>query len=154
MAYDFEAIGELFAAEAVWIGDGRTRTRLAGVEIEVDNPLEVSPLESSGRVTWPEQVFPAALAACMITTLTSINKKMRVPIEGLRVRVKPILGLDEDGGFKFERMIITVTIRVGREHHAKAERLVQLAHKYCLISKAIKGNVEEEIRTVFEPTTS
>ncbi len=150
MSWDFEAIGEFFAVEIEWIGDGRTRATVAGTQLEIDNPLSVSPLERPEKVTWPEQLFPTALGACIITTLTTINDKLKVPIESLRVRVKPILALDTDGGFKFEKMKITVSLRVPKGMEKKAERLVDLSHKYCLLSKAIKGNVEEEIKAEIE----
>ncbi len=144
---DFESVGELLAARSEWIGDGRTRTKINIGEIEVDNPLSVPPINPPPSVTWPEQLFPAALAACFITTMTSINEKMKLNLKSLAVTVKPILNFDKDGGFKFERMDITIEMTVSKGERKKAERLADLTHKYCLISKAIKGNVEEVIKT-------
>ena len=144
---DFEVLGDLLAAESRWIGDGRTRTKIHDMELEVDNPLSVTPIDPPPNVTWPEQLLPASLAVCFITTMTTINEKMGLHLTSLRVVVKPILGIDEDGGFKFERMKVTIEMAVSNGEKEKAERLADLAHKYCLISKAIKGNVDEVIET-------
>ncbi len=143
---DFEAVAELFAATVEWIGDGRTRTKLGGCTLEIDNPLAVPPVNPPEGVTWPEQVFPAALAACWITTLTSIAERMGAQLESLRVTVKPLLALDDDGGFRFDEMRVYLEIGLKGDNPERiAARLVELTHKYCLISKAIKGNVRETI---------
>ncbi len=42
-------------------------------------------------------------------------------------------------------MLITVELSLPKEEVKKAERLVGLTHSYCLVSKALKGNVEEVI---------
>ena len=144
---DFQAAAELLSATSEWIGDGRTRTRIGGMEIEVDNPLAVSPVGAPGNVTWPEQLLPAALAACFITTMSSISERLRMHPKGIRVTVKPLLARDSDGGFKFEKMLITVELSLPKDEVKKAERLVELTHSYCLVSKALKGNVEEVIET-------
>ncbi|EDY34432.1 OsmC-like protein [Aciduliprofundum boonei T469] len=142
---DFEALGDLLAAESVWIGDGRTKTKIHDLELEVDNPLSVSPINPPPHVTWPEQLLPAALAVCFITTMTAINEKIGVHINELRVIVRPILGIDTDRGFKFDKMKLNVKLSIARGEKSKAEKLVEITHKYCLVSKAIKGNVEEII---------
>jgi len=143
---DFDAVGELLAAESEWLGDGRTRVRIRDLHIEVDNPLSVPPFNAPPGVTWPEQVFPAALAACWITTMAEIAERMKVKMRSLHVRVKPILAIDEEeGGFKFERFIVNINLHLEEADEKRASRLIELAHKYCLISKAIKGNVEEVV---------
>jgi peroxiredoxin-like protein len=144
---DFEMVAELLAAKARWIGDGRTRTKINIGEIEVDNPLTVPPIDPPPNVTWPEQLFPAALAACYITTMTTINEKMKINMKELSVTVKPLLAFDKDGGFKFEKMYVTVEMTIAKGQRKKAERLVELTKKYCLISKAIKNNVEEVVES-------
>ncbi|NJF25882.1 OsmC family protein [Thermococcus sp. Bubb.Bath] len=144
---DFKAAAELLAATSTWIGDGRTKTRLSKTELEVDNPLSVPPMNPEDNMTWPEQLLPASLAACFITTMTSISERMRVNLKSLQVTVKPLLAKDSDGGFKFDKMFITIELSVPQEDRPKVKRLVELTHRYCLISKAIKGNVKEVIET-------
>uniref|UniRef100_UPI002609257C OsmC family protein n=1 Tax=Thermococcus sp. TaxID=35749 RepID=UPI002609257C len=109
--------------------------------------LSVPPMGAPENVTWPEQLLPAALAACFITTMTSISERLRVHPKGIRVTVKPLLARDSDGGFKFEKMLITIELSLPKEEAVKAGRLVDLTHSYCLISKALKDNVEEIIET-------
>jgi organic hydroperoxide reductase OsmC/OhrA len=145
MSIDFEALGSLFEARSTWIGDGRTKTRIHSHVLEVVNPLEIPPINPPSGVTWPEQLFPAALAACYITTMTTINQKMKLHIGKLEVSVKPLLAVDDDGGYKFEEMRVHIDIEVGPGESKKARRLIELAQKYCLISKAIKGNVAEKV---------
>ncbi len=144
---DFRAAAELLSATSEWVGNGRTKTEIGGMEVEVDNPLSVSPMGAPKNVTWPEQLLPAAMAACFITTMSSISERLRMHPEVIRVTVKPLLARDIDGGFKFEKMFITVEVSLPREEVSKAERLIELTHSYCLISKALKGNVEEIIET-------
>ncbi|MGC8621592.1 MAG: OsmC family protein [Caldisphaera sp.] len=142
---DFEALGDFLAAESTWIGDGRTKAKIHDIELEVDNPLSVLPINPPPNVTWPEQLVPAALAVCFITTMTTINEKIGVDIKSLKVIAKPILGIDTDNGFRFEKILITIEMSISSGERKKAERLADLTHKYCLISKAIAGNVEEVV---------
>ncbi len=144
---DFRAAAELLSATSEWMGNGRTKTEIGGMQVEVDNPLSVSPMGAPKNVTWPEQLLPAAMAACFITTMSSISERLRMHPKVIRVTVKPLLARDIDGGFKFEKMFITVEVSLPKEEVSKAERLIELTHSYCLISKALKGNVEEIIET-------
>ncbi len=68
-----------------------------------------------------------------------------VNIKSLKVIAKPILGIDTDNGFRFEKILITIEMSISSGERKKAERLADLTHKYCLISKAIAGNVEEVV---------
>ncbi len=149
---NFETLADLLAAESVWIGDGKTKTKFHDLELEADNPLSVTPVNPPPKVTWPEQLFAAALSVCIITTMVAINEKIGVHIKELKVTAKPILGMNNDKGFKIDKVKLNIKLSVLHGEKEKTEKLVDVTHKYCLVSKAIKGNVEEilevDIKTV------
>ena len=99
--------------------------------IEVSTPPEFGGPE--GYIS-PEDLFVAAAASCMMTTFVTFSHKLRFEYKSFSCVAKGTLGRVEKG-FQFTKMHIKATVAVGDEDlKKKAERALELAGKYCLVS--------------------
>jgi lipoyl-dependent peroxiredoxin len=94
-----------------------------------------------GGATNPEQLFAGGYSACFENALLRVGHEAGVSLRDDDVEVTADVGLDRNatGGFVLS-VDLAVTIR-GVEQ-AKAEGLVQRAHKICPYSNAIRGNID------------
>lgn len=82
-----------------------------------------------------------ALASCFALTFRALIAKVGIPVEIVRFPIEGIL-TDEGGGLSsFTRFIVRPELKAPVEHQAKAEELLEKAHKYCLISRSLKGDI-------------
>ena len=96
-------------------------------------------------VMWPEEVFTATLISCLFNTFRDIAKRMRVEYSHWEADAQTALGTDPEGSFKFYSIKAHIKLKTNEENKDKISKLMYLTKKYCLISKAIKGNIDEEI---------
>ncbi len=125
-----------------WIDDRRTKIKIKNHELEVDTPPEFKGPE--GQLT-PEELFPTVVASCVLTTFLEFKDKMGINLQKWESNVHAVLGPSPEKGFRFEKIEIHVKLKVSPEDKEKIPRAMELAHKYCFLSRAIKGNVEEII---------
>lgn len=86
----------------------------------------------------PEDLFVAAAASCMMTTFVTFSEKMRFEYKSFTCTAKGTLERVEKG-FQFTKMHITTTVGVESEDiKHKAERGLELAGKYCLVTNSLK----------------
>ncbi len=131
-----------YNSEVEWMDDRRTKVRVKDFELEVDSPPEFKGPE--GRMT-PEELFPAVLASCVLTTFLEFREKMGINLHAWRAKVKAVLGPSPEKGYRFESIHIHVMLKVDENDKEKIPRAMELSQKYCFISRAIRGNVEEKI---------
>lgn len=109
--------------------------------IEVAAPPEFDGPEG---VISPEDLFVAAAASCMMTTFVTFSKKLRFDYKSFSCTAKGTLERVEKG-FQFTKMHIIATVAVESEDiKHKAERGLELAGKYCLISNSMKCETTHE----------
>jgi organic hydroperoxide reductase OsmC/OhrA len=131
-----------YFSEVEWIDDRRTRVKVKNFEIEVDSPPEFKGPE--GMMT-PEELFPGILASCVLTTFLEFREKMGITLHKWNAKVKAVLGPSPEKGYRFESIHIHILLKVNPEDREKIPRALELSQKYCFISRAIRGNVEEKI---------
>jgi len=131
-----------YESEIEWIDDRRTKVRVKNFEIEVDSPPEFKGPE--GQMT-PEELFPGVLASCILTTFLEFKDKLGINLQSWKCKVKSVLGPSPEKGYRFESIHMHVILKVAVEDREKIPRAMELAHKYCFISRAIRNNVEEKI---------
>ena len=97
-----------------------------------------------GGATNPEQLFAGGYSACFENALLHVSHDAGSPLRDDAVEVTAEVGLDRNaaGGFVLA-VALAVTIR--GVDKAKAEDLVQRAHRICPYSNAIRGNVDVAI---------
>ena len=116
-------------------------------EIVVASPPE---FEGPEGVISPEDMFVAASAACHMTTFIAFTKKMRFEHKAFSIEGEGTLER-VDKGFQFTKILLRTTVSVASEDIVpKAERALELAGKYCLVSNSMKCEVVHENRVLVE----
>ena len=110
-------------------------------EIEVASPPEFGGPEG---IISPEDLFVAAATSCFMTTFVTFTGKMRFDFKSFTCEGKGTLER-VDKGFQFTRLHLKAHVTVESEDLVpKAERALELAGKYCLVSNSMKCPTEHE----------
>ena len=129
-----------FKAESEWICNGTARIKIRKFNIDVTSPLEISDPE---KAIAPEEVFPGVLASCILTTFLYLKDRMNIHLEKWSSNVEASLDVTQKEGFQYISIHVHIFIKVPQSEKDKIPKIIDLSHKYCPISKAIKGNVNE-----------
>lgn len=138
-----EKINKSYTATATNTGgrNGSIKTDDALLELELAMPKEIG---GQGGKTNPEQLFAAAWAACFGGALGAVSK--RVNTEDAKISVQVHSGEAEDGGYGLAADILVKIPQASTLE--EAQKLAELAHKHCMYSKAVKGNIEVSVKAV------
>jgi len=137
-----EESGHVFRVTATWSPEEKKG------EIASDSALLAVPhagataLGGTGAATNPEELIAAALSSCFVQTWTIFIQKLKVPIEHPVVRVTCTVEKDPAGGFHITRLDVApqVPAALWNERRADVEKTLQLAEKYCIVSKAVRAD--------------
>jgi lipoyl-dependent peroxiredoxin len=119
--------------------DGSSQSSDGRLEVQLSSP------GTSGRGTNPEQLFAAGWSACFMSAigLAAAQKKVSLPADR-SIDAEVDLGTNEGGYVLRARLNVSLP---GLDQ-AVAKELVDVAHQTCPYSKAIRGNVDVEIKVV------
>ena len=125
-----------------------THERIGDLIIEDKPTVQIAtPPEFEGGIPGiisPEDLFVASAATCMMTTFVTFSKKMRFEFESFSCKGIGTLERVEKG-FEFTRILLKSSVTVESEDLiSKAERALELAGKYCLVSNSMKCQVDHE----------
>jgi organic hydroperoxide reductase OsmC/OhrA len=115
--------------------------------VEVATPPE---FEGPEGFISPEDLFVAAATSCFMTTFLTFSKKMHFEFKSFSCdghgRLERV-----DKGFQFTKLVLKTKVSVAEEDLVpKAERALELAGKYCLVSNSMKCPTEHENSVVVE----
>lgn len=141
---DAERAGETHPYEVSisWSGDaegsGELRTSSAGVAVPIGGARE---LGGCGRGANPEELLLGAVGACFVNTWAIFLKKLGVTYAEPSLRVTGELEKDPAGGYRMRRATIhpRVPSSLLVEKRDEIAKTLQLAEKYCIISKVAKA---------------
>ncbi|MCL4325495.1 MAG: OsmC family protein [Candidatus Thermoplasmatota archaeon] len=125
-----------------WIKERRTKVKIKKYELEVDSPPEFKGPE--GTIT-PEELLPSALASCLLTTFLEFKDKLEINLYEWSSSADAVLSPSPEKGFKFDSISIHVKLKVDPQDKEKVPKAIELAKKYCIISRAIKNNIDEKV---------
>jgi len=98
----------------------------------------------------PEDLFVAAVNACIMTTFLSIAERKRIDLRDYRATAAGTLEKTEHG-FMFSRVDVNLEIVVADEKDVKAARkTAELADRHCLVSRSLRSEVAVEANIVVE----
>lgn len=136
-----------FYLQAEWPG-GRNSVgliRAGNLQSQISIPTE---MDGPGIGTNPDEMLLGAAATCYLITLAASLERSAIEIASLSLSSEAIVDVT-NGVFTFRKMIHRPHVMLKKEHEPKQmekiKRLVELAEKNCMISKAINGNVEVEL---------
>lgn len=133
----------LYSTEATTTGGrdgGHAASKDKALDVKLSMPKELG--GAGGGGTNPEQLFAAGYSACFLSAIKFVagQQKVQVPNDAT-VTAKVGIGQIE-GGFGLE---VALNVALPGIDHAKAEALVQAAHKVCPYSNATRGNIEVKL---------
>ena len=124
-----------------------THNRVGNLTVEGKPKIQIStPPEFDGPegIISPEDLFVAAASSCLMTTFVTFTKKLRVEFKSFTCEGHGTLERVEKG-FQFTKILLRTKVTVESEEQIpKAERALELAGKYCLVSNSMKCPTEHE----------
>ena len=125
--------------------------RVGDLIIEGKQKVEIStPPEFDGPegIISPEDLFVAAATSCLMTTFVTFTKKMHFDFKSFSCEGHGTLER-VDKGFQFTKLLLKAEVKVESEDlKPKAERALELAGKYCLVSNSMKCPTEHENKVI------
>jgi len=123
------------------IDAGNLRTKIS-IPPEMDGP---------GVGTNPDEMLLGAAATCYIITLAAMMERSGLEKEALTMDSVGIVDVTK-GVITYKRIIhkphIVLTSEATEREKALAQRLAEKAETTCMISRAIRGNVDIELETI------
>ncbi|WP_226036239.1 OsmC family protein [Aquibacillus saliphilus] len=137
-----------FHLKADWPG-GRNNVgsiTAGNLKTEISIPPE---MDGPGIGTNPDEMLLGAASTCYIITLAAMIERAQLPLEQMDLESIGVVDVTS-GVFTYQKIIHrpTVILKSGAstDELTKAKQLVEQAEKSCMISRAIKGNVELELQ--------
>lgn len=92
--------------------------------------------------TNPEELLLSALEACFAQTWAIFLAKLKLPIESPVLEGSLQLDRDPAGGFRVAKIVLVphVPNAIWNERKGDIAKTLELAEKYCIVSKAIRGS--------------
>jgi organic hydroperoxide reductase OsmC/OhrA len=122
-----------------------THERVGDLTVEGKPKVQVSaPPEFDGPegIISPEDLFVAAATSCFMTTFVTFSKKLRFEFKSFSCEGHGTLERLEKG-YQFTKLLLMTEVTVDSpDIKPKAERALELAGKYCLVSNSMKSPTE------------
>ncbi|MFD1036948.1 OsmC family protein [Virgibacillus byunsanensis] len=118
-----------------YIESGNLQTKIS-IPPEMDGP---------GIGTNPDEMLLGAAATCYIITLGAMIERASLPLKSMSLESEGIVDVT-NSVFTYKKIIhrptVNLQVTADSNDHEKLAKLVQKAEKSCMISRALKGNVE------------
>jgi len=134
-----------FPVRVEWRSDRTVVVQAPGKpELEIAPPPEFWP-EADPTVWSPEDAFGAAVASCLAVTILGRAERERLPLLGLLVDARGVVGRRPDGRFGFVRLEQRVEIATEPGEEDRARELVEASERGCLVAASLDLPVETAI---------
>lgn len=114
-------------------------------EISIDGPpvLPVGSPHSPERYS-PEHLLVVAAETCLANYVLLISGMSKLEVKGYRSTAEGELMKEDKVGYRFKRILIRpeLTVEAGKE--TQAERILEKAHKLCLVARSLNCPVDME----------
>ncbi|HZT41022.1 MAG TPA: OsmC family protein [Chthonomonadaceae bacterium] len=135
----------VFRVNSAWTGysdgDG-TLTAEDGRKLDYGRPPEMG--GAPGR-TNPEEMLLGAVASCYSMTLAILAERRRLPVTRIDVAAEAEVIQEPGGTLKYTAIHLHPRITLTGDDEAQKKAVLDFAQKaevYCVISRAVRGNVE------------
>ena len=122
--------------------DGHVRSDNDRIDMETRPPKE---LGGSGEGTNPEELFAAAYAACFLSAMHGVGKRLGLDTKDAQVSASVGIGSNGEGGFGIAVELDIYTPNVAPD---RRQELADAAHHVCPYSNATRGNVDVTLTLV------
>jgi len=121
-----------------YIDAGNLQTKIS-IPPEMDGP---------GIGTNPDEMLLGAAATCYIISLAAMLERAEIPVNTMSITSEGIVDVT-NGIFTYEKIIhrpnVTLKEEAAEQQIRLTNKLIEKAEKSCMISRAIKGNVQLEL---------
>lgn len=128
------------------VGDiiaGNLKTKIS-IPPEMDGP---------GIGTNPDEMLLGAAATCYLITLAAMIERAKLPLQEMSIESVGIVDVTK-GIFTYKKIVHKPVVMLQKDAEPRQMkmlgRLVQKAEKSCMISNALRGNVEIELEPVLK----
>ncbi|MDX6767966.1 MAG: OsmC family protein [Elusimicrobiota bacterium] len=97
-----------------------------------------------GDLWSPEHLLLAAASLCLMTTFIALADKSKLGVLAYDCKAEGLLDKAPEG-LGFTSVVLRVTLEVAEPDRDKAERLMALTEKHCLVSNSLKRPVSVEL---------
>ena len=131
----------VFRVSTTWSPEAK-EGRLKNADGTLAVPVSSAPcLGGKTGVTNPEELLLSALGTCFVQTWAIFLAKLKVPIENPVLDGTCELDKDPNGGYRLTKfdLVPHVPKAIWEERREDIEKTLALAEKYCIVSKAVRG---------------
>jgi len=115
-------------------------------EVSIDGPppLPVGSPHNPDRYS-PEHLLVVAAETCLANYVMLLSRLSKVQVKSYRSSAEGELMKEDKAGYRFKRILIRpeLTVEAGKEPQGK--RVLEKAHKLCLIARSLSCPVEMEL---------
>jgi peroxiredoxin-like protein len=138
-----------FHLKARWSGgrNGTGEIEAGNLKAAISVPKEMN---GPGIGTNPDEMLIGAAATCYLITLAAIFERRNLPVKSLSLETEGIVFYDKRPCFEkiIHRPYVTVAADAGEEEWEMIRHATEQAEKACMISQALRGNVELEVEPI------
>ncbi len=128
-----------FSTEVKWITERKMHLKTSnGIELDSGPPPE---FDGHKNVFTAEESFVASVNLCWVSTFLFMKNKLNVNVRSIECKA---IGTVEkpDKTYKFTRIDLYPKIEVDNEEtDEKLDRLLDISHRYCLVTQSVKSEV-------------
>lgn len=136
-----------FHLTAVWPGGRNSAGYIEAGNLQTKISIP-SAMEGPNIGTNPDEMLLGAAATCYIITLAAMIERAHLPLENMSLESIGFVDVTR-GVFTYKKIVHKPTVSLKPEASAaefeKLNVLIVEAERNCMISKAIKGNVDVEL---------
>ena len=122
-----------------WTGEGEG----GDIAIEGHAPLPVGSPHSNDRYS-PEHLLVLAAETCLANYVLVIAGMSKLEIKDYRSSAEGELLQEDKIGYRFKRIVIRPELTVAAGSEAQGQRILEKAHKLCLIARSLNCPVDME----------
>lgn len=141
-----------FHLKANWPG-GRNNVGFidaGNLQTKISIPPEMN---GPGVGTNPDEMLLGAAATCYVITLAAMIERANLPLKEMSLESEGIVEV-KNGVITYKKIIhkpmIVLTDQASTENYRMLTKLVERAETSCMISRAIKGNVDIELEATIK----
>ncbi len=122
---------------------------------QLTGKISIAPgMGGPGIGTNPDEMLLGAAATCYVMTLAAIIERAHLAIGALSLDSSIVVDVTQ-GVYACKRIVhaprITLAPGTTDVDRARLTQIAESAERYCMVSKALRGNVEIRVEPVFEP---
>ncbi|MUV38624.1 uncharacterized protein JNUCC1_02478 [Lentibacillus sp. JNUCC-1] len=136
-----------FRLKADWPGGRNSVGRIAAghLQTQISIPPE---MDGPGVGTNPDEMLLGAAATCYIITLAAMIERADLPLQEMELQSEGIVDVTK-GVITYKQIIhkpvIALTSAAGEQDYVKLNTLIEKAEANCMISRAVRGNVDVSV---------